>query len=456
MAMLLLGATSLSSFAMGMKDAVVTAVRNNPEIGEAIANREGIEFELEQARGLYRPRIDLEGRLGVQRQDSNDTRSNDTNDDTFVPREASVVVRQLLFDGFGTEAEIEHQASRVDSGSFRVRERSEFIALAVIREYLEIIRANRVIALTKENIGYHKRILGEISQATAGGTLSIADRQQAQERIYAAQARLEEVLEELHAAEAAFIRLVGKPIGKVGKPINVKNLIPGSLQEALDRARQRHPSIKFAQADVDAAAALVKAAESKNYPKLSLEGRAMVGDDINAEEGVYRDLQGNLVAEWNIYNGGIDSANKQEQIRHVDESYQKLHRITREVEEGVRLSWDRHKQQTLRLRQLLRQLSATEELGKSYLDQYKIGERSLIDLLDNQNTKYNAQVAVATADAAVKFGQFRILTSTGSLLNTLGVAPPPQAKPYARSAKQVPETPSPDSYDRVELPGSEQ
>lgn len=454
--MLLLGATSLSTFAMGMKEAVSTAVRNNPEIGEAIANREGVEFELEQARGLYRPRIDLEGRVGLERQDSNDTRSNNTDDDTFVPREASVVVRQLLFDGFGTQAEIEHQASRVDSGSFRVRERSEFISLAVIREYLEIIRTQRVIALTKENIAYHKRILGQISEAAGGGTLSVADRQQAQERIYAAQARLEEVREELKAAEAAFIKLVGQPIGKIGKPINGKNLIPGSLQEAISRARANHPSISFAKADIDAAAAQVKAAESKFYPKLSLEGRAMVGEELNAEEGVYRDIQGNVIAEWNIYNGGIDAANKQEQIRHVDEAYQKLHRISREVEEGVRLSWDRHMQQTLRLRQLLRQLSATEALGNSYLEQYRIGERSLLDLLDNQNTRYNAQVAVATADAAVKFGHFRILASMGALLKTLGVSPPPQAKPYAREWENVPETASIDSYKRTDPPRPEQ
>ena len=64
---LAIGATALVSLfcgsgfadAMSMKDAVVRAVESNPEIGEAIANRAGIEFELEQGRGLYRPRIDL-------------------------------------------------------------------------------------------------------------------------------------------------------------------------------------------------------------------------------------------------------------------------------------------------------------------------------------------------------------------------------------------------------------
>src|SRR6185503_1180178 len=133
-----------------------------------------------------------------------------------------------------------------------------------------------------------------------------------------------------------------------------------SLTAALTTAHSNHPSIHFAKADIDAAQAQVKVAESKFYPKLSLEGRGSVGQDLGGERGADNDLQGNVVLEWNIYNGGIYTANTQEQIRHVDEAYQKLNRITREVEEGVRLSWDRRQQQAKRLRVLLQELSATD------------------------------------------------------------------------------------------------
>ncbi len=438
--------------AMSMKEAVATAVDSNPEIGEAVANRAAIEFELEQGRGLYRPRLDLEGSIGGEIRDSVTSRANNDEDHLFLRKEASVVVRQLLFDGFGTEAEIERQASRVDGAALRVRERSEFIALAVIREYLEMLRTRRIISLAKENIGYHQKILGEISEGAGGGTISVADRQQAQERIYAARSRMAEFQEEYKAAEAAFIRLVGRPPGALSAPINARSLIPGSLNAAIEQAHANHPSIKFAQADIDAAAALVKAAQSKYYPNLSLEGRASAGEDVGGVRGFDGDLQGNLVMRWNLYNGGIDAANEQEQIRHVDEEYHKLHRITREVDEGVRLSWSRYTQQTVRLRELLREMSAIQQLRGSYFEQFRIGERSLLDLLDTQNTRFSVQVAIATSDAAVKFGHFRILAATGSLLRTIGIAAPAESRTYAREEANVPETPSPDSFDRVELP----
>ena len=415
---------SSAAFAMSMKEAVLQALRTNPEINEAIANRQSIEFELEQGRGLYRPRIDLEGDIGGEIRDSSTTRDNNDEDRLFLRREASLVVRQTLFDGFGTDAEVERQASRVDGASLRIRERSEFIALAVIREYLEIARLQRVTGITRQNIGYHNKILGEISRGASEGSLSIADKQQAQERVYASKAALIEFEEELKSSEAAFIRLVGKNIGEVGKRIDIKGKGAKSLEDALSNARAHHPSIKFARADIDAAAAQVKAAESKFMPKVALEGRGSVGHDLGGIDGADNDLQGNLVVNFNLYNGGIDSANKQEQIRHVDEAYHRLHKITREVEEGVRLSWNRRSQQSRRLKELLRQLAATDQLQTSYAEQFKIGERSLLDLLDNQNTRFSLQIAVATGDSAVKFADYRILASQGHLLQAIGVGAP--------------------------------
>lgn len=448
LAAFLAGAQCLS--AMSMKDAVVRAVHSNPEIGEAIANREGIEFELEQGRGLYRPRVDLQASAGGEIRDSSTTRPVDDDDHLFFRREASVVVRQLLFDGFGTDGEVEFQAARVDSASFRVRERSEFIALAVIREYLEVMRLNRILGYAKENVRYHQFIANDIAKGTTGGSISVADHHQAQERVLAAKARIVELEEELKASEATFIKLVGKPIGKAGDTIKISGKQHSSLPSALATARSNHPSIRFAKADIDAAQAQVKVAESKYYPKLSLEGRGTVGQDIGGERGADNDLQGNVVVEWNLYNGGIDTANKQEQVRHVDEAYQKLSRITREVEEGVRLSWDRRQQQAKRLRVLLQELSATDQLRGAYTEQFKIGERSLLDLLDTQNTRFNLQTAIATSDAAVKFADYRLLASTGSLLRTIGVAPVSQARPYARKDANSPETLPPDAYTRTD------
>ncbi|MEE4239162.1 MAG: TolC family protein, partial [Anderseniella sp.] len=179
---------------------------SNPEIGEAIANREAIEFELEQGRGLFRPRVDLEARIGGEYR-WRESGSPD-NGDWLNRRDASLVVRQLLFDGYETQSEVERQASRVDGASFRVMERSEFVALAVVREYIDILRLRRVVSLLKQNEDYHNTLLGRITKGTQEGSISVADQQQARERLFAAKARTTEAREELANAETRFMRIV--------------------------------------------------------------------------------------------------------------------------------------------------------------------------------------------------------------------------------------------------------
>ena len=441
-------ASSLAG-AMTLAEAVEKAVRTNPEIGQAVANREGVQFELEQGLGLKRPRVDLDGNAGGEVANNSSSRAAGTADTLFLRREVSLTVNQTLFDGNAANSEIARQAARIDSASFRVRERSEFIALAVIHEYLEMERAGRVIALSRENIGYHQKILGEISKGAGGGAISVADRHQAQERVFAAQTKLIEATEDLKVSQDTFIKLVGQLPGKLGGRVSVKGKLPRSLEEALERAHSHHPSVKFAQADIDAASAAVRGVESKFAPNLSLQGKAYAGQDVNGLYGTTTDVQGNLVLHWNLYNGGIDKANKQEQIRHVDEAYQALHRITRETDEGVRQSWDRRIQQALRLRELLRDLSSINQVQSSYREQFKIGERSLLDLLDTQNNRFAVQVAIATSDSAVKFSDFRLMASTGDLLRALGIAAPIEAKPYGRSDYNVPPTPKPSDFTRT-------
>jgi outer membrane protein, adhesin transport system len=436
--------------AMPLREAVERAVATNPQIGEAAANREATQFELDQARGGYLPSIDLEARAGALMRDSATTRGLGREDDVFAERSVGVVMRQLLFDGFETRFGVETQASRVDAASFRVLERSETIALAVIREYLDLLRLHRVVASTRENVSYHQDLLGRIVEGTDVGTLSIADQQQAEERLFAAQARIVEAVEEVKAAEARFVRLVGHPSGKLSNPPGIGNALPGDVVAAIRFAQANNPTVLAAQADVNAAHGRVKGASSAFYPTVSLEARARAGHDLEGVPGDDHELRAGVVMDWNLYRGGIDRANRQEQIRRMDEATMVLYSISREVEEAVKLSWDRREQQSQRLASLRRQLGSVRDLVRSYADQFAIGQRSLVDLLDAQNARVNAEISVWTAEAAVLLAEYRILAATGRLLPALGIAPPPQAEPYARARVQVPPPPPPETLIRTE------
>jgi len=450
----LCGATMTSgsapAHAISLKQAVRIGLEANPDIGAAISNREAIDFELEQAQGLFLPKLNLEGRTGAQQRDAPGTRVIGTNNDTFWRNEGNLVVSQLLFDGWESSSEVDRQAARVDGAASRVLERSEFIALNIVRQYLEVGRALKVVDDARANVRYHRRILRDIGSGVTRGALSIADRQQAQERVFAAEARLTEGQEELIAAKTRFLRLVGQPIGRYQTPKWVNSAMPPNLPTAIGIARQNNPTLKIASADIDAATALVSKSAAEFYPKLSLEMLGRAGDDLDGIPGRETDLRAEVVMKWNIYNGGIDSANKQEQLRRVDEERYRLHKAHRDVEEAVRLSWDRREKQRIRLSQLRDQLKSTNKLIQSYTEQFKVGQRSLLDLLDTQNTRFNTQVGVATSRAALKFAEYRILAGLGQLLATMHVAAPSKSESFARGIVGAPITPLAETQKRWE------
>ncbi len=430
--------------ALTLKEAVTEALTSNPEILQAAENREATEFELRQARGLYLPSIDLEASVGIRKLDSPSSRRLGVSGQELYPRDVGISLTQTLFDGGARRAEVERQAARVDGASFRVLERSEAIALAVAQEYLEILVQAEIVAAAQQNVGFHKAILGDIAASVSGGVLTDADRIQGRERLISADARLTEVNEDLQAAKIRFHRLVGRPLTNARSPGSVSKYLPRTLDDAIAMARRNNPRIKAAGADVDAADAEVRGANAPFFPKVALEGRARVGQDIDGSLGRTSDLEAKVTARWNLFRGGRDVAAKQESIRRSGEQRYALAIIHREVEEAVRGAWNQRGRRA-ELAGLLRdQAGVNAQLVSSYREQLRNGQRSLLDVLGAQNTRFNSAILSQTAVYAALFAEYRLLAATGTLASVLGTAPVEQSEAYAREEFRVQSVETPD------------
>ncbi|WP_280824686.1 TolC family protein [Pseudaminobacter soli (ex Li et al. 2025)] len=447
----LLAATVLStgtSNALTLKEAIAVAVDSNPEIGQAIENREAVEFELRQAKGLFLPSVDLEASTGVGRLDTPARRAFSIKNETLHPSEASLVVTQSIFDNGARRAELNRQASRVDGASFRVLERSEFIALSVAQQYLEYMLQAQIVGEAKKNLAFHQSILGNIRDTVAGGGLTEADLQQAEERLYGAEARLKEASEELETAKIQFFKTVGKPLTNATYPGSVAKALPRSLEEAIGLARTNNPRVHMANSDIDAAAANVNAARALYGPEVFAEGRARAWTGVDGVDGHSNDLQARLVLRWNLYRGGIDKANEQEQVRRLSEQRMVQHQVFREIEEAVRTSWDRRFRQADLAKTLRLQAATSDQIVKSYRAQFQVGQRSLLDVLDAQNTRFNTAALADTAAYASLFAEYRLLAATGQMLKTMNIAAPKQSAAYARGEFNVPPAPVTDTQTR--------
>ncbi|ALR22494.1 TolC family protein [Sphingobium baderi] len=435
-----------------LKSAIETAIDSHPEINQAIQNKEAIEFEREQAQGLFLPRISVEGSAGVRRLENRTRRSLNLDDQTLYPLEANGVIEQTVFDSGYRSAEKRRQAARTDGAALRVGERAQFVALNVTRQYLDYMLQQRIVAASEDNIAFHRKLLGDLNEGVSRGSISIADQQQAEERLQSALVRKSEAEQDMVNAAISFRTLTGLSIDQVAMPDSVTAAVPPTLDEAIASARTENPLIREAEADIQAAHAVVDEAKAELGPTVTLEGRGRVGQDVDGFRGNTNDVQGRVVLRWQLYNGGINRAKVQEMNRRASEARFRLSQRQREAEDDVRTAWNRWDTEKKRLVDLQRQGTVSDALLVSYREQFNVGRRSLLDVLDSQNTRFNTQVRSETARFSEIFAQYQILAASNKLLDALGLAAPTGADAYARKKYHVPDLP-PAELQRRRYPG---
>ena len=403
--------------AASLADTVQYTVRTNPEVLQSAANRRAIDFELRQAKGLYFPQIDL--RAGVGPEWSDNTSVNST---TMTRYESRVTLQQRLFDGFETQSEKERQAARIDAAASRVRERSEFLGLNAAEFYLDVLRTTAIVEQAVANVQAHRRVLGAVQTRFRGGQSGIGDVHQAEARVANSEATLITSRRNQREAVIRFTRVVGQEPEDLVRPAMDESVLPGSSFEAVEIGIQNNPVIKLAQADVDVSKAEISATKVDFWPVANLEISASRNRNLDGIRGDNNDASALVVLSYNLYRGGIDEAEKFEFVERHAESLERLATLKREVAEDVRQSWNAMTKERERLGALNDQVAADEKVVITYRQEFQIGQRDLLDLLDSENELFNSRVQAITADYVAQFGGYRVLASMGQLLNVLGVA----------------------------------
>jgi adhesin transport system outer membrane protein len=427
-AFLLLATTASRAEVFSINDAILQAVRTHPGVGEASANRRATESELRQSQGTLLPQVRVEASHGPEKLRRYITPAPVDNGQWENGSNASIVVRQLLFDGFASINEIWRQAARVDAAAARVHERTELIALDAAEAYIDVVRYLRLVDLAQRNVATHRRIMGNVQSRFSGGRSGEGDLQQAQERVASAEAVLADFRRSLDEARAKYRRAVGL------EPYNVRfpgrlPAMPPSKDESLAVALRHNPTIRAAGADAQAAKYGFRSTAGAFVPSVHLEGRALRGNDSDNLSGRRDDVSGKVVMSWDIFRGGQDLWRRNETAERMIESNMRHARLQREAFEALDKAWAARTITSERISALLRQVEAARRVVGAYTKEYELGQRTLIDLLDSENSLFNAQVSVVSTRGVAVFADYQLLAAMGHLLEYLKTAPPPEALP---------------------------
>lgn len=414
-----------------LKDVVIQTLESNPTVLSSVRRKDAADAAVEGAKGGYYPRVDWLWGTGREHSQNESTQPITPGYLHLNRKQEGMILNQMLWDGFGVKSEVDRRRAISDSTAHKTYGTAEEIALQAIDAYLDVLRNRLQVSYARDNLQAHQRTFDQVKLRADKGVGRRADLDQIAARLALAQANMAAAESTLRDAEITYLKVVGKPSGTLTQPAVPQN-IPKTVDEAVRIGLDNHPILKSAQSDVEAAQAQRELSRSFYSPRFEVEASYANNKNIDGVEGPNRDRMVMLWLKWNLFRGFADNYRMKETAFQINEASEVARNTHRQVENAVRLAYNAFATARERLPQLERYVKASDATREAYNQQFAIGQRTLLDLLDSENEYYTARTQYLTGQFIDYSARYRILNAMGRLLTTLEVTPPEQAMVKAR------------------------
>ncbi|WP_462402039.1 TolC family outer membrane protein [Pseudomonas sp. Marseille-QA0332] len=445
---ILLAMACANAQAMSLAEAIQNAVDNHPEVSSNRNSRLSADEDVKFARGGYYPSVDLVAGYGRQRSDNNNTRRVNADGttsratETLNYRQAELRLRQMLFDGFNTANEVGRTEAVATSRAYYTQAVAQDVALRAIEVYLEVLKRRELLTLAENNLQAHLRVNDQIGLRSERGVGSTADLDQSRARRALAENNLETAQVNLADAEANFYSAVGRMPDELEAPLDVQVQMPASLEEARQGLLESNPYLKSAQADVNAAEQQYKVAKSTLYPRLDAVLATGANNNLGGERGRSdNDWQAGVELSYNLFRGGSDSARRQSDAHKINQALDIRNNALRQLNENLTLAWNAMSNARKQLPSAREYAETTTRVRAAYQEQFGIGQRTLLDVLDSENELYTASTRYTEIRYTGEYSMYRVLATMGELLSKQRITLPPEAiaKTDVRSEAKLPD-----------------
>jgi adhesin transport system outer membrane protein len=434
--LLCLSALSIKGLhAQSLEQAVALALDTHPDIRQAFARFKSKEEDVNRASAGYLPTVDITAGYGYEYTDSPGNRRSalgfDDGETELGRGEFGVSLRQMLFDGMFTSSEVKRTKFEASAEQWALISTAEDLALSVSQAYLNYLKNQQLVTLSEKNVESHQVIYGQIKERTDSGMGSIADLSQVTGRLARAQSNLIAARNNYQDARAEFISLTNIAPDDLVMPVPDADMLPNDNASGLILAIKDHPIIKSARQDINAARAFGGSVKANYYPKLSLEVAANADNDVAGENGLNRfgtnvgghrnDFSVMLRMRYNLYSGGKDVALERSAAYQTIEAKEINYRAHRQVTESYGLAWNAYSMLGLQKQYIQQHVVTSKDTQEAYQQQFSLGQRSLLDLLDTENELFQARKDYLDANFDELSARYRLLNVTGQLLDSLRV-----------------------------------
>ncbi len=398
-----------------LNDILKDIIETNPDIIAAKANYRSVLEELSIAKSGYFPKIGAEASIGPEVTDGIDT--NDQSEE-YIASRALIYLRQNIFKGGETKAFVEETDARILSAAYEVITVANQVFLDAVEAYINVLKTQELLAYSRQNVMTQERILNQVKERSTAGFTRVSDLTNSRARLSLARGNLISAQQELNHAVVRFHRQFGRilqPEQFVMPEPAFK--FPETVEETTDFAFRNHPALEVARFNIHARKSAYERTKGAYWPSLDLELKAQYDNDTDGDNGDNTQVAAYLKLSYLFYDGGIRKGEKGQKYHSLLEEYQIAYTERRNVNQAVQLAWNINQAEQVKKGFLNDHLKLSAETLAAFKDEYHLGRRTLLDLLNMENEYNDAKIANAESQYNQLTAYYRISEATGMMIH---------------------------------------
>ncbi len=392
----LLALVAVSASSMSLQEAVRLGLENNPDVRAARLDTEAAKTEVKVARNGYYPTLSA----------SAGPRNFGFGDVTY-----DVTASQMLYDWGRTGGRVDNARAVERQAGADARARMDDAALDIVEIYLDLLLSERLISADRRFTDALASVAEMTEARASGGYSDLAEPERARLELARARERTAQDEGTQRDLRNQFLLLVGTPPADLQEP----TIHDAQIQQAsatMDEAVAQAPAYQKSVEDTRIAQARVREARASLRPQLNLEANTL-----------RRDLGGRAQSDTMVgLRFRMDTMQGLSSFQRSDAARQRLESarwrtgaVEREIRRDVQNMLDQIELLDARLETLDRQVESSGTLGGLYQEQFQVGRRDVIDLLNVQRESFEAERQAATVRIELLRLRYRIGARLGFL-----------------------------------------
>jgi len=392
------------------------AIENNPEVQEAWHAFKSSIYGVDAARSGYLPSVDVSASAGYERR-------NYGVEEEYNRNTAELSVTQMLYDGFRTSNTVDRFKRIQLIRYFELISQTEQTALEASIALLDVQKFKELVQLAEANLQEHESVYQQIEQSVGAGVARAADLEQISGRLSLAQSNVLTEYSNLHDVSARYLRVVGElPMNDIKQADLDEKNIPISVNQALDVAYKNSPSFYASLYNIEAQKANAKAQKAASHPNVDLSARygSQDRDELGQNE-TRTEARVGIDISYNLYNGGLDNANLEQAYQDINIAKYQRDQSCIDIRQSLQIAYYNVTILEQKLPALDQHRESSTKVKIAYKDQFDIGQRTLLDVLDAENESFQSTRSYIVALYDRQSAILTMLKEMGKLLPALNV-----------------------------------